>query len=199
MATADGNRNTKSSQLLQFDVYRGSRAQWQPSGEWGTKIATRSRVRRLLAAVVVTILVSDGFASAQTATLISSAELQKILRYVDTIGSKKNFPGPTAQSLGLSKDPGQALPVTVIMTDDHRVYFCRSDLNQNDYIILARMPGNGGSYMFSTNANFALGHALYLPVNDFPRVENINSSQTQDLYKRALTELTADINKSRAH
>ena len=102
-------------------------------------------MRRWLAAMVVTILVSGGFALAQTAPFISSAELQKILRYVDTIGSKKNFPGPTAQSLGLSKDPGQALPVTVIMTNDHRVYFCRSDLDQNDYIILLRMPRNGGS------------------------------------------------------
>jgi|SRR5580704_3914747 hypothetical protein len=163
---------------------------------WWTKTTTRSRVRRWLAAIVVTILASGGYAAAQTAPLISPAELQKILRYVDTIGSKKNFPGPTAQSLGLSKDPGEALPVTVIMTNDHRVYFCRSDLDQNDYIILLRMPGNGGSYMFSTNANFALGHALYLPVSDFPRVENANSPQTQDLYKRALSELTADINKS---
>jgi len=156
-------------------------------------------VRRWLALALLTIFASGGFAAAQTAPPVSPADLQKILRYIDTIGSKQNFPAPTAQNLGLSKDPSQALPVTVIMTDDHRVYFCRSDLNHNDYIILARMPGNGGSYMFSTNANFALSHALYLPVNDFPRTENVNSQQIIELYKRSLTALAADINKSPAH
>jgi hypothetical protein len=154
-------------------------------------------MRRWLAAAIITMLTSGGFAAAQTAPLISPAELQKILRYIDTIGSKQNFAGPTAQNLGLSRDPSQVLPVTVIMTDDHRVYFCRSDLNHNDYVILLRMPGNGGSYMFSTNANFALSRALYLPVSDFPRVENANSSQIMDLYKRSLSALAADISKSR--
>jgi hypothetical protein len=153
-------------------------------------------MKRWLAVAIITILTSAGFAAAQTAPLISPADLQKILRYIDTIGSKQNFAGPTAQNLGLSKDPSQVLPVTVIMTDDHRVYFCRSDLNHNDYIILVRMPGNGGSYMFSTNANFTLSRALYLPVSDFPRVESVNSSQILDLYKRSLTTLAADISKS---
>jgi hypothetical protein len=161
-------------------------------------MTTGSRMKRWLAAAIITILTSGGFATAQTEPLIKPPELQKILRYIDTMGSKQNFAAPTAQNLGLSKDPSQVLPVTVIMTDDHRVYFCRSDLNHNDYVILLRMPGNGGSYMFSTNANFALSRALYLPVSDFPRVENANSSQIMDLYKRSLAEIVADINKSPA-
>lgn len=158
----------------------------------------RSQMKRWLAAVTVTFLAFSGIASAQTQPqpLVSPAQLQKILRYIDKIGSKQNFAAPTAQSLGLSKDPSQVLPVTVIMTDDHRVYFCRSDLNHNDYVIWTRMPGNGGSYMFSTNATFALNHAQYLHNDEFPRTENANSPQIQDIYKRSLAALAADIDKS---
>jgi hypothetical protein len=162
----------------------------------GTMTTTGSRMQRWLAAAIITISMSGGFAAAQTDPLITPAEHQKILRYIDAIGSKQNFPGPTAQNLGLSKDPNLVLPVTVIMTDDHRVYFCRSDLNHNDYVILLRLPANGGSYMFSTNPSFALGHALYLPVSNFPQVENVNSSQIIDLYNRSLSALAADISKS---
>ena len=155
-------------------------------------------MKRWLAALAVTFFAFSGAAPAQNQAQlpVSPIQLQKILRYLDKIGSKQNFPAPTAQSLGLSKDPGQALPVTVIMTDDHRVYFCRSDLNHADYVIWVRMPGNGGSYMFSTNASLAPGHALYMHTDEFPRNENVNSPHIQDIYKRSLAALAADIQKS---
>ena len=54
---------------------------------------------------------------------ISPAQLQKILKFVDTIGGKEEFPPPTAQNLGISGDPNQKLPVTVVVTDDNKVYF----------------------------------------------------------------------------
>jgi hypothetical protein len=155
-------------------------------------------MKRWLAAVTVTFLALSGIASAQNQSEppVSPTQLQRILKYIDKIGAKQNFPAPTAQSLGLSKDPAQALPVTVIMTNDHRVYFCRSDLNHNDYVIWTRMPGNVVSYMFSTNASFALSHALYLHTDDFPRTENVNAPQVQDIYKKSLAALVADIDKS---
>ena len=78
------------------------------------------------------------WAAAEEARPISAAQLQKILKFVDTIGGKEEFPPPTAQNLGISSDPNQALPVTVVVTDDHKVYFCRSDLNPADYIIWVR-------------------------------------------------------------
>jgi hypothetical protein len=97
------------------------------------------------------------------------AQLQKILKFVDTIGGKEEFPGPTAQNLGISSDPNQALPVTVVVTDNHKVYFCRSELNPTDYVIWVRAADKESSYMFLTHADLKLVHALYLRNNAFPR------------------------------
>ena len=86
---------------------------------------------------MVTSILST-WAPAEEARPISAAQLQKILKFVDTIGGKEEFPAPTAQNLGISSDPNQALPVTVVVTDNHKVYFCRSELNPADYIIWVR-------------------------------------------------------------
>ena len=93
---------------------------------------------------------------------ISAAQLQKILKFVDAIGGKEEFPPPTAQNLGISSDPNQALPVTVVVTDNHKVYFCRSELNPADYIIWVRTADKESSYMFLTHADLKLVRALYL-------------------------------------
>lgn len=155
----------------------------------------RSQAKRWLAAAVITVLTAGGLASAQNKPLIAAGELQKILKYVDTIGSKKSFAPPTAQNLGFSSDPNQTLPVTVIMTDDHRVYFCRSELNPDDYVLWVRLPGND-SYMFATHPNFELVRALYMPTENFPKVMDVKSAKVLDLYKRGLAWLVQDINKS---
>jgi hypothetical protein len=152
-------------------------------------------MKQLLAAALVTIAVGT-FASAQEAPRISAAELQKILRFVDTVGSKQNLPPPTALQLGLSLDPAQILPVATVVTADHTVYFSRSELDPNDYIILAREAGNTSSYMFLTHPDFKLTRALYLRADDFPQSADANSSQVQAAYKTALIALAKDIDKT---
>jgi hypothetical protein len=154
-------------------------------------------MKRLLAAAIFTILTANMAALAQDAPApISPAQLQKILKFVDTIGAKQEFPAPTAQNLGISTDPTQTLPVVLVVTNDHKVYFGRSELNPADYIIWVRTPGNEASYMFSTHADLKLIRALYMRDNAFPDIVDANLSQIQDAYKSALAALAKDVDSS---
>src|SRR5689334_6864414 len=125
----------------------------------------RMGMKRLLVAAVVAIGLSGAWvlatnvAIAQEAQPITPAQLQKILKFVDTIGGKEEFPPPTAQNLGVSGDANVALPVTVVVTNDHKVYFCRSDLNPTDYIVWVRTADKDSSYMFLTHADLKLVRA----------------------------------------
>jgi hypothetical protein len=75
----------------------------------------RSRMRKLLAAAVLMMSMAGALAAgaliiatlavAEEARPISHVQLQKILKFVDTIGGKEEFPPPTAQNLGVSSDP----------------------------------------------------------------------------------------------
>ena len=65
----------------------------------------RARMKRLLVAAVVVLSIAASWAIAATwaaavdARPISPAQLQKILKFVDTIGGKEELPPPTAQNL----------------------------------------------------------------------------------------------------
>ena len=146
----------------------------------------------LAAAVLVTWIVGS-WAAAEEARPISSAQLQKLLTFVDAIGAKEEFPAPTAQNLGVSHDPNVVLPVTVVVTNDHKVYFCRGELNPADYIIWVRTS----SYMFLTDANLKLVRALHLRANGFPDVLNSPPAQIEAIYKDALLALGKDVDHSR--
>ena len=124
---------------------------------------------------------------------------KKYLKFVDTVGAKEEFPAPTAQNLGLSNNPNQVLPITSVVTADHRVYFCRSRLNSNDYIIWVRADGPDSSYMFATRADLKLRHALYLQTNDFPQIQDSNSPQVKAIYDEALTALAKDVDQNAPH
>jgi len=156
-------------------------------------------MKRLLVAAVVAMSIAGSWAIAATwaaaeeARPISPAQLQKILKFVDTIGGKEELPPPTAQNLGVSSDPNQALPVTIVVTDNHKVYFCRSDLNPEDYIIWVRTSDKDSSYMFLTHADLKLVRALHLRNNGFPDVLDAPSSQIQAIYKDALLALGKDV------
>jgi hypothetical protein len=156
-------------------------------------------MKRLLIAAIVTALSAGMSASAQESAPMSPAQLEKILKFVDTIGAKQEFPPPTAHDLGLSNDPNKALPVVVVVTDNHKVYFCRSGLNPADYIIWVRTADTESSYMFLTHADFKLVRALYLHEQSFPRVVDAASSQVQSIYNEALTALAKDVDKSPSH
>jgi hypothetical protein len=156
-------------------------------------------MKRLLAAAVLTVLAAGILAAADEARPISPAQLQKILKFVDTIGAKQEFPPPTAQNLGLSNDPNQILPVAAVVTDDHKVYFCRSELNPADYIIWARTPDNDSSYLFLTRSDLKLTRALYLQNEKFPQVVDSPSTQIQTIYRNALAALAKDVDSGSSH
>jgi hypothetical protein len=137
------------------------------------------------------------WAAAEEARPISSAQLQKVLTFVDAIGTKEEFPAPTAQNLGVSDDPNVVLPVTVVVTNDHKVYFCRSELNPADYIIWVRTADKESSYMFLTDANLKLVRALHLRANGFPDVLNSPPAKIEAIYKEALLVLGKDVDHSR--
>jgi hypothetical protein len=156
-------------------------------------------MKRLLAAAILAVsivgggAVATGPAAAQEAAPISAAQMQKVLKFVETIGAKEELPAPTAQNLGLSTDANQALPVTVVVTDDHKVYFCRSELNQADYIVWVRIADKESSYMFLTHADLKLVRALHLRFNGFPDVMDNPSAQVRAIYKDALVALGKDV------
>jgi len=156
-------------------------------------------MKRLLAAAVLAVSIVGGCAVAadsavaEDAAPISAAQLQKVLKFIDTIGAKEDLPPPTAQNLGLSNDANQALPVTVVVTDDHKVYFCRSELNQADYIVWARTSDKDASYMFLTHADLKLVRALHLRFNGFPDVMDNPPAQVRAIYNDALVALGKDV------
>jgi hypothetical protein len=158
-----------------------------------------AQMKRLLVAAVLAVLAPGIFASAEEAPPISPAQLQKILKFVDTIGAKQEFPPPTAQSLGISGDPSQTLPVVTVVTDDHKVYFCRSQLDPTDYIIWSRTGDKESSYLFRTRADFKLIRALYLHNETFPLVVDSTSNQVLTVYKDALAALAKDVDSSSSH
>ena len=126
---------------------------------------------------------------------LSKAQLQKLLKIVDAVGQKGEFPGPTAQNLGLVTDkPFQALPLVSVITSDRQVYFCRSQLNPDDYVIWAR---NGKtSDMFSTREDLKLIGAVHLDENNVPEIQDIKSAKVQSAYKDALRALAKDVDSS---
>src|ERR1700722_3940298 len=134
-------------------------------------------MKRMVVAVVLVTSILSTWAPAEEARPISAAQLQKILKFVDTIGGKEEFPGPTAQNLGISTDPNQAFPVTVVVTDNHKVYFCRSDLNPAGYVIWVRTADKDSSYMFLTHADLKLVRTLHLKNQGFPQVLDVPSTQ----------------------
>jgi hypothetical protein len=160
------------------------------------------RMKRLLFAAVLAIspaglwVPTTNVSIAEETQPLTPAQLQKILKFVDKIGAKEEFPAPTAQNLGVSTDATAVLPVTVVVTDDHMVYFCRSELNPTDYIVWVRIADKESSYMFLTHADLKLVRALHLRANGFPDVLNAPSAQVQAIYKDALVALGKDVDRS---
>jgi hypothetical protein len=153
-------------------------------------------MKRFLVGAILTMSLAGTWAAAEEARPISAAQLQKILKFVDTVGGKEEFPPPTAQNLGVSNDPNQALPVAVVVTDDRKVYFCRSELNPADYIIWVRAADMESSYMFLTHTDLKLARTLYLKNQAFPQVLDAPSAHIQTIYKDALMALGKDIDKT---
>jgi hypothetical protein len=162
----------------------------------------RTRVKRLLVAACLALSLSSAWVLTTNVTVaqegqpITPAQLQKILKFVDAIGAKEEFPAPTAQNLGVSGDPNLALPVIVVVTNDHKVYFCRSELNPTDYIIWVRTGDKDSSYMFLTHPDLKLVRALQLRTNGFPDVLTSPPAQVQAMYKDALLALGKDVDQS---
>ena len=153
-------------------------------------------MKQWLIALAVVVVSAGTTAMAQDAPPVSPAQLQKLLKFLDKSGAKETFPAPVAQNLGLSDDPNKELPITSLVTNDHNVYFCRSDLDPKDYIIWVRMPDKVSSYMFATQADFKLNRALLLRAAGFPQQEDPGTPKVQAIYKKALVALAKDVDAS---
>lgn len=154
-------------------------------------------MKRLVAATLLGMLIAAGMATAQEAPSISAPQFQRILKFLDTIGAKTTLAPPTSQNLGLSDDPKAALPVVSIRTNDRKVYFSRSELNPDDYIVVVRGPDSTYSYMFLTHADLKLVRGLYLEINDFPKDADITSPKVRAIYDGALIALVKDADKTK--
>jgi hypothetical protein len=71
---------------------------------------------------------------------------------------------------------------------DHKVYFCRSDLNPADYIIWVR-AANALSYLFLTDSGLKLIRAVHLKTAAFPEVLDVPTARIQAICKNALVAL----------
>jgi hypothetical protein len=156
--------------------------------KWGLRMK-RPFAAAILAAAV--IFAAGQFAGGEEAPPISKAQLQKILQTIDSVGAKGEFPGPMAENLGLSDKAFQALPLISVVTSDHQVYFARSQLNADDYVIWA-LHGKT-SYLFSTRADLKLIGAVRLDENNVQEVENVKSAEVRSAYKEALRALAKDV------
>ena len=109
------------------------------------------RMKRLLVAAFLVMSIAGTWATAEEARPISPAQLQKILKFVDTIGGKEEFPPPTAHDLGISTDPNQKLPVTVVVTDDQQGLFLSQRAQSGGLHHLGAHRGQGiVLYVFDT-------------------------------------------------
>jgi len=103
-----------------------------------------------------------------------------------------------AKNLGLSQDEKQNLPVVSVATNDHRVYFCRSGLDANDYIIWAIASDQKSSSMFVTHQDLKLARALYMRAEAVPQLQNVNDDEVEANYEKALAALAQDLNKTKS-
>jgi hypothetical protein len=150
-----------------------------------------------IAVTLLAALMTTSIVSAEEASPLSPADLKKLFTYIDTIGAKQTFPAPMAQNLGLSQDEKQDLPVVSVVTDDHRIYFCRSGLDANDYIIWAIGADKKSSSMFVTHQDLKLMRALYVKAEAIPQLQNINDDEVEANYEKALAGLARDLHKTK--
>ena len=156
-----------------------------------------SRMKWPIAGALLAVLMTGFIASAEEASPLSPADLKKLLTYVDTIGLKQTFPAPMAQNLGLSQDEKQDLPVVSVVTDDHTVYFCRSGLDANDYVIWVIGSDKKSSSMFVTHQDLKLVRALYVKAEAIPQLQNITDDEVEANYEKALAALARDLHKTK--
>lgn len=150
-----------------------------------------------IAGALLGVLMTASLGSAEEAPPLSAADLKQLLSYVDSIGVKQNFPAPMAKNLGLSSDEKKDLPVVSIVTNDHKVYFCRSGLDAKDYIIWAIAPDQKSSSMFVMHQDLKLTRALSLHADAVPQLLFINAADVVDSYKHSLEALSQDLRKTK--
>ena len=150
-----------------------------------------------LGVVMTAFLGSASLGSAEEAPPLSPADLKTLLSYIDSIGVKQSFPAPMAKNLGLSSDEKKDLPVVSIVTNDHRVYFCRSGLDPKDYIIWVIGSDQKSSSMFVTHQDLKLTRALYMYADQVPQLQAVNDASVVTNYARGLTALSQDLRKSK--
>jgi pseudouridine-5'-phosphate glycosidase len=155
-----------------------------------------SRMKWLISGALLAALMTASIASAEAASPLSSADLKKLLTYLDSIGVKQNFAAPMANNLGLSQDEKQELPVVSVVTSDHKIYFCRSSLNAKDYIIWVIGAHEKSSSIFVTHDDLKLTRALYMQAEKIPQLQNLHDDEVEAAYEKALAALAQDLKKT---
>jgi hypothetical protein len=130
---------------------------------------------------------------------LSSADFNALLGYIDSIGSKQNFSAPMAKNLSLSQDDKQDLPVTCVVTNDHKIYLCRSGLDAKDYLVWVIGADKKSSTMYVTHKDLKLAVALSMHADKVPQLENISYDNVLTAYKKALAGLAQDLHKTASH
>jgi hypothetical protein len=155
------------------------------------------RTWRIAAALLGVLMMSASVGFAEEAPPLSPADFKKLVGYIDTIGVKQTFPPPMARNLGLSQDLKQDLPVVSVVTNDHKVYFCRSELDAKDYLIWVIGSDKKSSSMFVTHDDLKLASALYMRAEAIPQRQNVNDDEVLTEYKKALAALSQDLHKTK--
>jgi len=149
-----------------------------------------------IAAALLGVLMTASVGFAEEASPLSAADLKKLIGYIDTIGVKQTFPPPMARNLGLTQDEKQDLPVVSVVTNDHKVYFCRSELDAKDYLIWVIGSDEKSSSIFVTHDDLKLARALYMRAEAIPQLQNVNEDEVLTEYNHALETLARDLKKS---
>ena len=152
-------------------------------------------MKRLLATALLAVLAATAVASAQQA-LISAAQLQKMLKFFQIVGTKTSLSGADGRKPWIFKRrvPNPSGPHDGNV--DQTIYFCRSELNPADYVVWVRVANDKtASYMFSTHADFKMV-LVCICAEKFPQPVDINSNEVQTVYKKALAELAEVIDRS---
>jgi hypothetical protein len=148
---------------------------------------------------LLAVLMTASLATAQDKSPLSPADFNALLGYVDSIGLKQSFQAPMAKNLGLSQDEKQDLPVTCVVTNDHKIYFCRNGLDAKDYLIWVIGANQKSSTMYVTHKDLKLSRALSMHAKAVPQLENIEYDTVLTAYKKALAGLSQDLHRTATH
>jgi hypothetical protein len=142
----------------------------------------------------------SGKAIAQTpatnasAAPLSAAQIRKLLRLLETSGSRDSVPAPRGNMLGLGTDSKGDLPCIEVSTADDRYAIARSSVDPKEFMLLADAD-NDSFYFFSMKADFRLVKAIFLHAADAPKPADPAAAETQTVFQKAMSAWKSELDK----